>query len=59
MSGIDPETQEEITYPGENRSFFERAWNGSTMWGGGLGDLVGPVFFLLAVCVLLFGPKWT
>lgn len=55
MSGIDPATGEEICYPGEGRSRFDRLWNGSSMHGGGLSQLVGPLLFLAAVAVLAFG----
>ena len=40
MSGYDPNTGEEIPYPGDGRG---------GIWGGGLSQFVGPLLFFVAL----------
>lgn len=51
MSGIN-EWGEEIFYPGEKSSKWERFWYGSSMFGGGFADIIGP--FLMIVGFTIF-----
>ena len=55
MAGIDPYTGEKIYYPGERRTKWQRRWEGSPMWGGGIRDAIPPLMFFLAVCSLVYG----
>ncbi len=62
MSGIDPYTGEDIIYPGERRSDWDRFMYGSHLHGGGLVSYIGPIFIVLGGTIFLlaisgaFGP---
>ena len=53
MSGLDPDTGEPIYYPGENRTKWEKIWEGSPMHGGGLSSMIGPILMIAGVTIFL------
>jgi hypothetical protein len=54
MAGIDPYTGEKIYYPGENRSKRDRIMNGSSLHGGGLLDVIGPLLMIIGGGIFFF-----